>query len=153
MFPLLGRTTTAASGLPTAVSAWAESMFAQPYLASVSDPAAFVNQAFYDAAAKTLTITINGGKATTGAAGLTLANLPAGRCIVTRNGQTFDAGSRSGDSWIVTTAPLSATEDTYVIKVGVPYPVLPTGNGCGCTEGGTALALLGLVLARRRGRR
>ena len=90
--------------------------FSTPHITSVSNPKAFVNQAYYDSSKSRLIITINGGKATTAPATLQVARLDASKnYTVERNGEAHDQWVQQGGKLRFTTPPLSSTEESYTI--------------------------------------
>ena len=138
--------------------------FDHPHVSSVSDAKAFVNQAVYDDKKRTLIITVNGGKATTAAATITVKKLDASKYYaVERDGKAHDQWERSGTTMRITTPPLSATEESYtVFEATAPEPDSTEESSCsGCSldhgPGGClimlALALLALLARSTRGRR
>lgn len=150
MFPLLARTTTAeVNQRALATARWDEGRFAEPMLERVSDERTFVNQAFYDPAAKRLIVTCNGGAATRGRTELVIANLDAGApYTVRRDGAVYRAWRWDGAKLVITTPPLGAREESYVIEPGAPPPE-PGCNDCaiGGRRAGDGSAMLGVGIA------
>ena len=137
--------------------------FKNPHVTAVSDARAFVNQAVYDEKKKRLIITINGGKATTAAAIITVEKLdPSAYYAVERDGVVYEQWKRQGSKMLITTPPLSATEHSYaVFQATAPVPdpsdeascascSLDAAPGGGMMMLALALALLGRGLIRRR---
>ncbi len=134
--------------------------FKAPFVSGVSDSRAFVNQAIYDEKKGRLIVTVNGGKATTAAISITVGNLDASKYYaVERDGVAHDKWKRDGVKLVITTPPLSATEESYAVFQSTPPDPDPTSeSSCsGCTlgpapQGGALAALLLLAWAARRRR-
>ncbi len=157
-FPLLARTGDSERNLPVdALTAWDPARFDHPYIASVSDEAAFVNQAFYDPETDELILTLNGGFATSEPASVAVANLdPSLRYAVTRNGEPFEQVAWDGELLVIRTTPLRYQMDSYIVGVAPPASEPPPPEqeqGCACNGSASAAGLfplLGLALALRR---
>ena len=136
--------------------------FTNPLVSGISDAKAFVNQAVYDDKKRTLIITVNGGEATTAAATITVKNLDATRYYaVERDGKAHGQWKREGTTMLITTPPLSATEESYtVFETTAPEPDQPEDSSCsGCSldpapGGGLMMLVLAQLAwaARRRSR-
>jgi len=146
-FALLGRTTAAGADWKAAAAGPVDDgRFRMPFVEGVDDERVFVNQAFYDEASRTLTITVNGGRATAGPVRIAIANLDeTAGYEVKRDGTAWDDVDRSGTRMTLATGALSARESTFTVA--------RTGGGCGCTgagAGSACLAMLAALGARRR---
>ena len=158
MFPLLARTTTPEINIrTTATLDWGEAHFREPFVEQVSSARAFVNQAYWDNATSRLTVTLNGGEATTDPAEVTVANLPAGPYTVRRDGQIHENWRWNGAKLIIVTPGLQPQEESYTIEPGAPPMATMNAAGCACrTNGATRptgtiipFFLLAIFLARR----
>lgn len=151
-FPLLARTTTPDSNpRSVATDAWSEKRFEQPFIERLGDERAFVNQAFYDEATQRLVITVNGGRAVTGAMDVVVARWPAGADpVVRRDGKVWSDWRQENGRLVIHTAPLSAQEESYVVEPGTPGACGCAGPGVGAL--GTLVACLATALATRRRR-
>ena len=128
-FPLLGRTSTVHGSLRAiAERGWDTAVFANPTLTDVTPSEVFVNQAIWDVAKERLVLTVNGGSAVSSPAELRIANLTGlsregFEWAVTRDGAAYDSVSWDGATFVITTAPLGPTLETYeVFLQAVPEP-------------------------------
>jgi hypothetical protein len=140
--PLWTRVTTPEYNMRTNTHRlWDQRFFEQPYVVSVGNDRAFVNQAFFDSKKYKLVVTINGGSATTDPAEITVANLESNsKLLVKRNGKKYTNWSWVGGNLVIKTAALSSQEESYVIS--------KAKSGCGCgTHPGPGAILLWLSLA------
>jgi hypothetical protein len=123
-------------------------------VAIVSNNKTFVNQAVYDAAKGRLLVTVNGGQATTEPTAISVAGLDLNKYhAVTRDGVAYKGAAWQGDKFVITTPPLSATEESYVIEEGTAPVPAPTDEGCrvgGAAMETPALALLFLLVLAGR---
>ena len=105
----------------SALEYWRPERFEEPLIEAVSNPGTFVNQAFYDTESEQLIITVNGGEATTEPTDIAIANLPSETSfVVIRDGLEYSQVVREDDRLVITTPPLSGTEESYIIEAGVP---------------------------------
>ena len=164
-FHLLARTVTPETNWVTNASEQNAFDPTAPRVRRLTNEAAFVNQAFYDADAQRLIVTVNGGAATTEPTDIVVTNVDSGsNLFVTRNGEPFDAVRWDGGDLVVTTPPLTDAEESYVISPEVPdEPDASPGprdasagdagdspgasSGCGCAAAGTPARGLGAVAA------
>jgi len=160
-FPLLSRTTSTDRNLAVdALQAWDPARFEQPYVASIGNEKAFVNQAVYDTAAEQLIVTLNGGFATDGPASIAIANLDHDvDYAVTRDGVAWDDVAWDGDVLVIETPGLRYQMESYVISIAPPVqepPVQDEKDACACSAAPSAtgaLPALALLLTMRRRRR
>ncbi len=151
---LWARATTAEYNLrKNTLRARPASFFSQPHVAAVGNDKAFVNQAIYDPARRELLVTVNGGRATTGPTTITVTGLESTRSYsVTRDGVAHADFTRQADRLVITTPPLSATEEAYRVAEA-PAPASALDEGCAVAPTGpaapAALALLLIGLRRR----
>ncbi len=127
-FPLLARTTSPERNIGTNARLSRDvAFFQQPYIASISEPNAFVNQAVWDAEQQRLIVTLNGGGATTASAVIEVANLdPAKTWEAVRADLVWADATWTDDRLVLTTAPLSNVEETYVVRqvIAAPDPII-----------------------------
>ncbi len=155
-FPLLGRTATPERNIAVdALGSWDAGRFDAPYVASISNDAAFVNQAVWDAELEQLVVTLNGGWATSEPASIAVANLdPDVVWTVTRNGRAFESVDQDGDRLVIETPGLGPSMESYIVAAAPPA-VEETGCGCGGdgVVGASAVGLPLLLMGRGFGRR
>ena len=123
-FPLLQRTTLPTTNLRTLVSEpFDPSAFQAPRVVSVDNPAAFVNQAVWDAVQQRLILTLSGGAATTATATIAVTGIaPDASLVVTEDGAPFQGWTRDGDLIRLVTRPLGPGEVSYILAPGPPAP-------------------------------
>lgn len=157
-FPLLARTASAERNIAVdALRSWDAMRFEEPFVTSVGNDAAFVNQAVYDPEQGVLVVTINGGFATSEPASIAVANLdPALRYAVTRDGEPYAEVAWDDDLLVIDTPGLRYQMESYVVSVAPPVdqpPPVDGEDGCACGGGSPGLMmlpLLALLLAVRR---
>lgn len=174
-FDLLARVVSPESNWVTNAETVTVDESALPRILRVTNEATFVNQAYWDAEEERLIVTVNGGAATTDPTDIVLGNLDADRTlVVTRDGEPFAEWRREGQEVILTTPPLTGTEESYIVTFSAPSdadaavgePDAGTafpgaaGGGCGCrtaegspTAAWMLAALLALAPLARRGTR
>lgn len=117
-FPLLALSTTPGADL-AAIAARPANLhqYGMPHLDRVEGGTVFVNQAVYDEPEQNLIVTLNGGKATSGPVKLFCARLRFDRPHeVRRNGVLYEDWEWASGVLVVTTPPLTATEETYEVR-------------------------------------
>ena len=110
--------------------------FTEPNVEELSNPGALVNQAYYDRERRELVVTVNGGRSTTEATDIVIGNLTLGephtvlRHAGPEGGDVYRRVRATDGGLVITTPPLTADLETYVIRPGAPPPAPDSGSGC-----------------------
>lgn len=158
-FPLLARTTSGDQEIRLAMLGQDRAeLFAQPYVAALSDELTFVNQAIYDPKGERLIVTVNGGAATTSSVDIEIANVdPMLAWSVTRDGEPYGDHSWADDRLVIHTPPLGSQLESYIVQLAAVEPTDdddssgdddagdPPIDDCACAAGSPRGAAAGLL--------